>query len=101
MRVEVRPALAMEDMLAEVVEMAHAGRLTERGMPRNVLDLAQLARTYDQEAHAPHLSVGVQRLLLAPLVRIARARRLRGGVRLATLRRAGKPHKPSAPVGAT
>ena len=74
-RVEVRPALAMEDMLAEVVAMAHTGRLTARGMPRNLLDLAALARTYDQEAHAPLLSVRVQRALLAPLVRIARARR--------------------------
>jgi len=30
--------------------------------------LAVLARTYDREAHAPLLSVGMQRLLLAPLV---------------------------------
>src|SRR5688572_31799734 len=32
LRVEVRPALAMEDMFAEVVSMAQAGRLTRRGM---------------------------------------------------------------------
>ena len=57
-RVEVRPALAMEQMLAEVVAMAQAGRMTRRGLPR----------TYDREAHAPLLSVGMQRLLLAPLV---------------------------------
>src|SRR3954454_4899618 len=67
-RVEVRPALAMEQMLAEVVAMAHAGRMTRRGLPRNLRDLALLARTYDREAHAPLLSVGLQRLLLAPLV---------------------------------
>jgi quercetin dioxygenase-like cupin family protein len=66
--VEVRPALAMEEMLAEVVAMAQAGRMTRRGLPRNLRDLAVLARTYDREAHAPLLSVGVQRLLLAPLV---------------------------------
>jgi quercetin dioxygenase-like cupin family protein len=71
-RVEVRPALAMEEMLAEVVAMAHAGRMTRRGLPRNLRDLAVLARTYDREAHAPLLSVGVQRLLLAPLVLSAR-----------------------------
>jgi quercetin dioxygenase-like cupin family protein len=75
LRVEVRPALAMEEMFAEVVAMAHAGRMTRRGMPRNVLDLAALARKYDQEAHAPLLSVGVQRALLAPLVALGRARR--------------------------
>lgn len=71
-RVEVRPALAMEEMLAEVVAMAEAGRLTRRGLPRSVRDLATLARTYDQEAHAPLLSVGVQRLLLAPFTRAQR-----------------------------
>ena len=71
-RVEVRPALAMEEMLSDVVAMARAGRMTRRGLPRNPLDLAVLARTYDREAHAPLLSVGVQRLLLAPLVFSAR-----------------------------
>ncbi len=68
MRIEVRPALAMEDLFAEVVAMAQAGRLTRRGLPRNPLALASLARRFDREAHAPLLSVGVQRLLLAPLV---------------------------------
>jgi quercetin dioxygenase-like cupin family protein len=74
LRVEVRPALAMEEMFAEVIEMAESGRMTGRGLPRNPLDLAALARRYDQEAHAPLLSVGVQRLLLAPLVFLAKAR---------------------------
>jgi quercetin dioxygenase-like cupin family protein len=68
LRVEVRPALAMEDMFAEVIAMAEAGRMTSRGLPRNPLELADLARRYDQEAHAPLMSVGVQRLLLAPFV---------------------------------
>jgi quercetin dioxygenase-like cupin family protein len=72
LRVEVRPALAMEEMFAEVVAMAQAGRMTRRGLPRSPLDLAVLARSYDKEAHAPLLSVGVQRFLLAPLVLMAR-----------------------------
>ena len=72
LRVEVRPALRMEEMFAEVVAMAEAGRMGRRGLPRNLLDLATLARRYDQEAHAPFLSVGVQRMLLAPLVLSAR-----------------------------
>src|ERR671924_775925 len=67
LRVEVRPALAMEEMFAEVIEMARAGRMNQRGMPRKLTELATLARRYDQEAHAPLLSVGVQRVLLAPL----------------------------------
>ena len=73
-RVEVRPALQMEQMLAEVVAMAEAGRMSPRGLPRNLLDLAVLARAYDREAHAPFLTVGLQRLLLAPVVALARAR---------------------------
>ncbi len=71
-RVEVRPALAMEEMFAEVVAMAEAGLMTKRGLPRRLRDLASLARRYDQEAHAPFLSVGMQRVLLAPLVMAAR-----------------------------
>ena len=71
-RVEVRPALAMEDMLAEVVAMAEAGLMNRRGMPRKLRDLARLARKYDQEAHAPGISVGMQRVLLAPLTVSAR-----------------------------
>jgi mannose-6-phosphate isomerase-like protein (cupin superfamily) len=74
-RVEVRPALAMEKMFADVIAMEKAGRMTRRGLPRNPLDFALLARTYDQEAHAPLLSVRMQRLLLAPFVFTARNRR--------------------------
>jgi quercetin dioxygenase-like cupin family protein len=76
-RVEVRPALEMEDMFAEVIAMARAGRMSRGGMPRNLFDLALLARTYDRVAHAPFLTVGLQRLLLAPLVVLARALRRR------------------------
>jgi mannose-6-phosphate isomerase-like protein (cupin superfamily) len=76
-RVEVRPALAMEEMFAEVVAMAEAGRMTRRGMPRNPLDLALLARAYDNEAHAPFIGRRLQRFLLAPLVFVARLRRPR------------------------
>ncbi len=74
MHVEVRPALAMEYMFAEVVALAEAGKLTRGGLPRNLITLAQLARRYDQEAHAPLIGVGLQRFLLAPLVWLARQR---------------------------
>jgi quercetin dioxygenase-like cupin family protein len=76
LRVEVRPALQMAEMFAEVVALAEAGQMTRRGMPRNPLVLADLARRYDQEAHAPLMSVGVQRALLAPLVLLARRPRI-------------------------
>jgi hypothetical protein len=69
-------------MLAEVVTLAEAGRMTRRRLPRNPLDLAVLARKYDREARAPLMSVGVQRVLLAPLVFSARHPRvgLAGGM---------------------
>src|SRR5215213_7015231 len=73
LRIEVRPALDMEAMFGEVIAMAQAGRMGKRGLPRNPLDLARLARTYDQVAHAPLLTVAIQRLLLAPLVALGRA----------------------------
>jgi quercetin dioxygenase-like cupin family protein len=76
LRVEVRPALQMEEMFAEVVALAEAGQMSRRGMPRNPLVLADLARRYDQEAHAPFMTVGVQRALLAPLVLLARRPRI-------------------------
>ena len=72
--VEVRPALAMEEMFADVIALAEAGRMNARGMPRNPLDLALLARTYDREAHAPLLGRRLQRMLLAPFVALARRR---------------------------
>jgi quercetin dioxygenase-like cupin family protein len=83
LRVEVRPALAMEEMFADVVALAGAGRMTRRGMPRNLLDLAMLAHAYQREAHAPLLGLRLQRALLAPLVFLARRRRT---VRLAPAR---------------
>ncbi len=72
LRVEVRPALRMEEMFADVVAMARAGRMNRRGLPRNPVELAVLARRYDREAHAPLIGVAVQRALLAPLVMLAR-----------------------------
>lgn len=75
LRIEVRPALAMEELFAEAVKMAKAGRMNRRGLPRSLLDLAVIARKYDREAHAPLLSIRLQRLLLAPLVFLAGHRR--------------------------
>jgi quercetin dioxygenase-like cupin family protein len=73
LRIEVRPALDMEDMFAEVVEMAQAGRMSRRGLPRSPFALASLARRYARVAHAPLLGVAVQRALLAPFVAMGRA----------------------------
>ena len=72
LRIEVRPALDMEQMFVEVVEMAQAGRMGRRGLPRNPFALASLARRYARVAHAPLLSARLQRVLLAPLAALAR-----------------------------
>jgi quercetin dioxygenase-like cupin family protein len=74
LHVEVRPALAMEEMFADVVALARAGRMTARGMPRSLIDLAVLARAYDREAHAPLIGRRLQRALLAPPAALARLR---------------------------
>lgn len=82
MRVDVTPALQMEEMLREIVALAEAGRLTRRGMPRNPVELARIARTYDNVAHAPLVSVRLQRALLAPLTFASRnSRAARGELR--------------------
>jgi hypothetical protein len=73
LKIEVRPALDMEEMFAEVITMARAGRMGKRGMPRNPFTLAALARRYDRVAHAPLLNVAVQRALLAPFAALGRA----------------------------
>jgi hypothetical protein len=57
--------------------------MTRRGLPRNPLALASLARRYDREAHAPLIGVGVQRLLLAPLLFAGHQRRVRVAIALA------------------
>jgi quercetin dioxygenase-like cupin family protein len=69
LRIEVRPALAMEEMFAEVVAMAQAGRMTRRGLPRNVFELASLARRYDTVAQAPFVPRALQRLALGLMAR--------------------------------
>jgi quercetin dioxygenase-like cupin family protein len=89
LRVEVRPALAMEELFADVVALARAGRMTARGMPRSLLDLAVLARAYDREARAPLVGRRLQRAVLAPLAALARRRdrrRVRAAAPVTSLR---------------
>src|SRR4051812_4503928 len=53
LRVEVRPALAMEEMLAEVVALAKAGRMNRRGPPRGPREPGGPAPPDDPEGPAP------------------------------------------------
>lgn len=73
-RVDVTPALAMEEMFEQAVAMATAGRMNRFGMARNLLDLARLACEFEHEAHAPVIGRHLQHLFLAPLAALARSR---------------------------
>ena len=94
-RVEIRPALRMEEMFRTVVSLAQEGRTTRTGMPRP-FDLALLTEEFDQEVQAAFPPRWLQRLALAPLAWIARRRGHGARYRvpaLATLPSGSSPHR--------
>jgi mannose-6-phosphate isomerase-like protein (cupin superfamily) len=72
-RVEVRPALRMEELLETAVELAVEGRTTRKGLPKP-LDLALFVRTFEREVRGAFPPAWVQRATLAPLAWLARKR---------------------------
>ena len=72
-RVEVRPALKMEDLLCNTVALATEGKTNRKGMPKPV-HLALFVREYEREVRAPFPPPAVVRALMAPLAAIGRAR---------------------------
>jgi quercetin dioxygenase-like cupin family protein len=72
-RVEVRPALRMEQLFEVAVSLAAEGRTMMNGIPKP-LDLALFAREFEQEVQAAFPPLWVQRLALAPLAWLARRR---------------------------
>jgi quercetin dioxygenase-like cupin family protein len=74
-RVEVRPALRMEDLLETAVALAAAGRTTRSGMPKP-LDLALFTREFSREVRGAFPPAWVQHASLAPLAWVARRREL-------------------------
>lgn len=72
-RVEVRPALRMEQLLRTSVDLAEQGRTNSKGMPKP-LDLALFMREFKDEVTGPFLPGWLQRMALAPLAWIARKR---------------------------
>jgi quercetin dioxygenase-like cupin family protein len=72
-RVEVVPALDMEQLLETTAELAHEGNVTRKGMPKP-LHLALFVRRYDREVRAPFPPAWVVRVLMAPLAALARRR---------------------------
>jgi quercetin dioxygenase-like cupin family protein len=72
-RVEVVPALDMEDLLCTTAELAHEGNVMRSGMPRP-LHLALFVRRFRREVRAPFPPASVVRAAMAPLAAIARHR---------------------------
>jgi len=72
-RVEVVPALDMEQLLETTVELAHEGRVTRRGMPKP-LHLALFVRRFEREVRAPFPPAWVVRALMAPIAALASSR---------------------------
>jgi hypothetical protein len=78
-RVEVRPALNMEQLWETTVALAAEGRTFRSGLPKP-LDLALFMRQFEQEVQAP-IAPGVVRAATAPLAWLAARRGLTGRFR--------------------
>jgi quercetin dioxygenase-like cupin family protein len=74
-RVEVRPALKMEQLFETTVALAHDGRTNGKGMPKP-LDLALFVREYEDEVRAPFPPAPIVKAATAPLAWMARHRGL-------------------------
>jgi quercetin dioxygenase-like cupin family protein len=87
-RVEIRPALKMEQLFETVVALAQQGRTMMGGIPKP-LDLALFTREFEQEVQAAFPPRWLQRLALAPLAWLAHRRR-REGIRTLVPARVGE-----------
>ena len=81
-RVEIRPALKMEQLFETTVSLAKEGRVNKSGMPK-LLDLALFVERFQDEARAPFPPHAVVMAVLAPFRWIARKRGLAGRYRSA------------------
>jgi quercetin dioxygenase-like cupin family protein len=72
-RVEVVPALDMEQLLETTAELAHEGHTLRSGMPKP-LHLALFVQRFKREVRAPFPPAWVVAVTMAPLRALARAR---------------------------
>ena len=72
-RVQVEPALDMEQLLETTAELAHEGNTLRSGMPKP-LHLALFVQRFKREVRAPFPPAWMVRVLMAPLAAIARKR---------------------------
>jgi len=92
-RVEVRPALKMEQLFETAVALAEQGRTMLGGVPKP-LELALFTREFEQEVQAAFPPRTIQRLALAPLARLGKRR----GRSLGLTRKAARRLQQIAPV---
>jgi quercetin dioxygenase-like cupin family protein len=74
-RIQVVPALHMEDLLTTTAELAHEGNVLRSGLPKP-LHLALFVRRFRREVRAPFPPAPVVHALMAPLAALARHRGL-------------------------
>jgi mannose-6-phosphate isomerase-like protein (cupin superfamily) len=72
-RVDIRPALKMEQLFETAVALAEEGRTMMNGIPKP-LDLALFTREFEQEVQAALPPLWLLRLALAPLAWLAQRR---------------------------
>ena len=72
-RVEIRPALKMEQLFETTVRLAQEGRTNSKGMPKP-LDLALFVEEFKDEVRAPFPPAPVVKAVMAPLRALARRR---------------------------
>lgn len=72
-RVEIRPALKIEQLFETAVALAEQGRTMMKGIPKP-LDLALFTREFEQEVQVAFPPLWLQRLALAPLAWLAKHR---------------------------
>lgn len=73
LRVEIRPALKMEQLFETTVALAEEGRTLGNGLPKP-LELALFTREFEREVQAPFPPPSLVRILLAPLAWLAKKR---------------------------
>jgi quercetin dioxygenase-like cupin family protein len=74
-RVEVRPALRMEELFETAVSLAQDGRTLSSGMP-DPLELALFMHEFEAEVRAPFAPAPLVRMVMTPLTWLARRRGL-------------------------
>jgi quercetin dioxygenase-like cupin family protein len=72
-RVQVVPALKMEELFETTVALAREGKTTRTGMPRP-MHLALFVREYAHEVRAPFPPAAIVNALMAPVAAFARQR---------------------------